>query len=80
MCGNSIERRLTSEDTPSSGMSSEANIGPETTSPGVEFLRVAALLGVFAVQLYLASRIAKLPSEYCFTRPLWLDEFHTLAL
>ena len=61
-------------------MSSDVETGPETTSPGFELLRVAALLGIFAGQLYLASRVAKVPPGYCFTRPFWLDEFHTLAV
>ena len=61
-------------------MTGEAPSDPEVPSPGCEFLRVAALVGVFAAQLMLASHFAKAPPKYCFTRPFWLDEFHTLAL
>src|SRR6266850_623490 len=61
-------------------MRSETELGPEKTSPGLEFLRVSALVGVFVAQLFLSSLIAKVPAGYCFTRPFWLDEFHTLAI
>src|SRR5262245_4763981 len=62
------------------GVSSQAEIGPRRTSRCLASLRVALLLGILAVQLYLASRIANVPPQYCFTRPFWLDEFHTLAV
>jgi hypothetical protein len=62
------------------GMSSEAENCPEMTSPGLELLRVTALLGAFAAQFYLSSRIANVPADYCLTRPLWLDEIHTAAI
>jgi hypothetical protein len=39
-----------------------------------------ALLAVLAAQLFLGSRITRMPLDYCFTKPFWLDEFHTLAL
>jgi len=61
-------------------MSSDIDSGPEKSSPGLELLRVSTLLAVVAAQLFLASRAAKVPFAYCFTRPFWLDEFHTLTV
>src|SRR5262249_49173589 len=61
-------------------MSSDADIGPEKPSPALELLRVSSLLAGVAAHLFFASRIAKVPPDYCLTRPFWLDEFHTLAV
>lgn len=61
-------------------MNSEANtsVGPKLLA--LELLRVPSLLGVLVAQLYLTSLILGVPVDYCFTKPFWLDEFHTLAL
>lgn len=61
-------------------MSSDSENEPDRRTPWTEILRVAALVAVFATQLYIAGRIANVPAKYCFTRPFWLDEFHTLAV
>src|SRR5262245_16392489 len=61
-------------------MNSEAKSPAEPKSLGLELLRVLALLIVFAAQLFLTSWILRFPTDYCFTKPLWLDEFHTLEL
>jgi len=59
---------------------SEADTAADKPSPGLELLRITSLLAAVVAQLFLASRIAKVPPDYCFTRPFWLDEFHTLAV
>jgi hypothetical protein len=47
----------------------------------LEPLRLAGLLAIFAAQLFLGGRIAGVARfDYCFTKPFWLDEFHTLEL
>jgi hypothetical protein len=56
-------------------MSRGVDAGAETTSLWLELVRVAALAAAFAAQLYLGSRMERAPRlDYCFTRPLCLDQ------
>jgi hypothetical protein len=61
-------------------MNRSAELSHDPISIGTEFLRVAGLLCALVAQLWIGAWIAGQTVDYCFTKPLWLDEFHTTYL